>query len=253
MRHIAFLLYGLLSYFIFFGTFLYSAAFLSNRFIPKTIDSGEPGAIGTAFLVNVVVLALFALQHSGMARPGFKAWWTRIVPEPIERSTYVFLSSLAMWVMFAFWQPMPTVLWAASSPAIEALMNALFLGGLGLVFVSTLLIDHFDLFGLRQVFLHFRGVIYEPKPFTTPSLYRYVRHPLYWGWFFTIWATPNMTVGHLLFASICTAYIMIAVRIEERDLVDVFGERYRRYQDQVPMFVPRPRREMAAGPATATN
>ncbi len=246
MKRTAFLVYGLLSYLAFFATFLYTAGFLTNLFVPKSIDSGVPGAPGLALIVDLALLGVFAIQHSVMARPGFKRWWTKFVPEPLERSTYVLLSSVALWLLFAFWQPLPGVLIEAAHPVLQVALLGLFVAGLGLVFVSTVLIDHFDLFGLRQVVLYFRGTDYTHKPFTTPSLYAHVRHPLYWGWFLTVWATPSMTVGHLLFAAVCTAYILIAVRVEERDLVEHFGDTYRRYQARVPRFLPRPKRTVPA-------
>ncbi|MEM9175709.1 MAG: methanethiol S-methyltransferase [Myxococcota bacterium] len=241
MRRIAQFLYGALAYAIFFGTFLYTAGFLSNQFVPKTIDSGETGSLGTAVAIDLVLLALFALQHSGMARPAFKRVWTRIVPEPIERATYVLLSCVVMIVVFAFWRPLPGTIWSFESTIGQAIGYGAFALGLATVFYSTLLIDHFELFGLRQVWDELRRRAARRDDFVTPSLYRYVRHPLYVGWFITLWATPTLTTGHLLFAGTCTIYILVAVRLEERDLVSAFGRRYEDYQAATPMFVPKGR------------
>jgi len=237
-RYLAFL-FGVSSYGIFFATFLYLIGFLANAFVPKGIDTGAPGDALVALAVNVGLIALFGLQHSIMARPRFKAVWTKIVPRPIERSVYVLFSSLALIALYAWWQPMPAVVWQAQTPAVAALCTAVFALGFGLVLVSTFVIDHFDLFGLRQVFLHLRNRPYEALPFQVRFLYRVVRHPLYVGWFLAFWATPVMTVGHLLFAAGMSAYIVIAVRHEERDLVRYHGKDYVEYQRRVPKFVPR--------------
>ena len=241
MRKLGFLLYGIASYLVFFGTFLYAIGFVGNWIVPKTVDSGTPGPVGLSILVNVALLGLFGLQHSVMARPAFKRWWTRFVPHEIERSTYVLLSSVCMILLFALWQPLPTALWTAEG-ALRMAIQALFLGGVGLVLYATMLIDHFDLFGLRQVILAWKGTAYTNHPFATPSLYRFVRHPLYVGWFVVFWATPDLTAGHLLLAAVTTAYILVAVLFEERDLVDHFGEDYVRYRETTPAFVPAPRR-----------
>lgn len=249
MQRIAHFAYGALSYAVFFGTFLYTAGFLTNRFVPKSIDSGETGSLGTAVAIDLSLLALFAVQHSGMARPAFKRAWIRIVPEPIERATYVLLSSLVMIAIFAFWRPLPETIWSFESTLGQAIGYGLFAVGVGTVLYSTLLIDHFELFGLRQVW---NGLIrrdVREDAFVAPSLYRFMRHPLYVGWFVTLWATPSMTVGHLLFAWICTAYILVAVRLEERDLVSAFGRRYEQYQATTPMFVPKGRRKPEAATA----
>ena len=195
------------------------------------------------------VLALFAVQHSGMARPAFKRAWTRIVPEPIERATYVLLSSLVMIVVFAFWQPLPGTLWTFESTMGQAIGYGAFAMGLATVLYSTMLIDHFELFGLRQVWDGLLRREAKNDDFVTPSLYRFVRHPLYVGWFITLWATPTMTTGHLLFATMCTVYILIAVHLEERDLVAAFGRRYEQYQATTPMFVPKGRGQTEAATA----
>jgi protein-S-isoprenylcysteine O-methyltransferase Ste14 len=240
MNRIITLLYGTVSYAIFFGTFLYAVAFLGNLpLAPKTIDSGVETRWVEAVAINLLLLTLFALQHSVMARPGFKRWWTRFVSQPAERSTYVLASSVAMILLFWGWQPLPAEVFVIDHSFARGVVTALFLGGVGLVLYATFLIDHFDLFGLRQVVLHFRGKPYSEKRFVTPSLYRHVRHPLYVGWFITFWATPDMTVGHLLMAVVTTAYILVAVIFEERDLSAHLGDAYRQYRQQTPKFVPR--------------
>ena len=217
MKRFAVLLYGICSYAIFFGTFLYAVGFLANAVVPKSIDSGTAGPVGWAVLVNLALLGVFAVQHSVMARIEFKRWWTRVIPQPIERSTYVLASSLAMILLFWGWQPIGGTLYILESEIARTFMTALFAGGVCLVLYSTFLIDHFDLFGLRQTVLYFRGVDYSEKNFVTPSLYRYIRHPLYVGWFVTFWATPDMSWGHLFMAIGTTAYILVAIVFEERE------------------------------------
>ena len=239
MHRIATLAYGVVCYAIFFATFLYLQGFVAGIGVPKSIDSGASGPIGTALLVNTLLLALFGAQHSVMARPRFKTWWTRLVPRPIERSTYVLASSAVLVLLFAFWRPIPDAVWTVEEPAAAAALRALFVAGVGLVLYSTLLIDHFDLFGLRQVVLHFRSRTYSDKRFAQPSLYRLLRHPLYVGWIVTFWAAPMMSAGHFLFALVMTTYILVAIPMEERDLAEALGEPYRRWRDRTPMFVPR--------------
>jgi len=238
-KRIAIFAYGVVCYAVFFATFLYALGFVGNLVVPKSIDAEPTSSLGLALAVDALLLALFAVQHSVMARPAFKRWWTRIVPEPAERSTYVLFSSLALIVLFAFWQPIGGVVWSIEHPAGRAVAYALFAFGWGLVLVSTFLINHFDLFGLRQVWLHLRGKPYTPVAFTMPGPYRMVRHPLYVGWLFAFWATPVMTVAHLVFALLTTAYILIAIQLEERDLLSGHGEAYAEYRRRVPMIVPR--------------
>lgn len=237
-RYLAFL-FGVASYGIFFATFLYLVGFLANAGVPKGIDTGAPGDALVALAANLGLIALFGVQHSLMARPWFKAAWAKVVPKALERSVYVLLSSLALIVLYAFWQPLPAVVWQATTPAFEALGWALFAFGFALVLVTTFVINHFDLFGLRQVFLHLRRKPYTELPFQVRFVYRLVRHPLYVGWFIAFWATPTMTAGHLLFAAGMSVYIAIAVRYEERDLARQLGADYLEYQRRVPKFVPR--------------
>jgi protein-S-isoprenylcysteine O-methyltransferase Ste14 len=238
MRRATALFYGSFCYVAFFLTFLYAIGFLANLVVPKSIDSGVSGSVAQAIVVNLALLSVFALQHSIMARPGFKRVWTRIVPKPVERATYVLASSAALWLLFALWQPIPALVWNFSGLA-GALLTWLFFLGIATVLYATFLIDHFDLFGLRQVVLYFQGKPYTEKRFTTPSLYRHIRHPLYVGWFMSFWFTPQMSVGHLLFASVASAYIVVAIFFEESDLLEMLGEDYRSWRARTPMFIPR--------------
>ena len=239
LRRIGALAYGAVCYAIFFATFLYLIGFLVNAPLPKTIDSGVPDAFGVALALNLSVLILFGLQHSVMARPGFKSWLTRVVPRPLERSTYVLASSAVLILLFLVWQPMPQVMFGFESATARAAMVGLNLLGYGIVLYSTFLIDHFDLFGLRQVFLRAMGRTYTEKRFATPTLYRKIRHPLYVGWITAFWAMPTYTVGHVLFASVMTAYILIAIPFEERDLAAQLGKPYEEWRARTPAFVPR--------------
>jgi protein-S-isoprenylcysteine O-methyltransferase Ste14 len=231
--------YGVVSYAVFFMTFLYAAGFVGNFLVPKAMDSPADGAPGTALAVNLALLGLFALQHSGMARRSFKDWLARFLPEAAERSTYVLLSSVALLLLFAGWRPLGGVVWEVESPAGRALLYGLFASGWLIVLLTTFLIDHFDLFGLRQVWLYLRGRSYAPLGFRTPGPYKLVRHPLYVGWLLAFWATPVMTATHLLFALATTVYILGAIHFEEQDLVTAFGETYAEYRRRVPMLVPR--------------
>lgn len=238
MGRILALAYGVAAYGIFLGTFLYAIGFVSGHVVPKTIDTGMAGPMGEAFIVDVLLLSVFAVQHSVMARKPFKRWWTRIVPTAIERSTYVLLASLALMLVFWQWRPIPAVVWHVGEPAMAAALMGLAAIGWSLVLLSTFLINHFELFGLHQVVLNLIGRPSAEPRFRTPLLYKVVRHPLYLGFIIAFWATPTMTAGHLLFALVTAAYILVAIALEERDLVDVFGDEYRRYRQRVAMLVP---------------
>lgn len=235
---IAGFIYGAVCYMLFLGTFLYAVGFVGNFAVPTTLDGLAQGPVEQALLINLALLGLFALQHSVMARPAFKRWWTKIVPQPVERSTYVLFSSVALITLFTFWQPMGGAIWDLQNPLGRAVLYGLFAFGWALVLVTTFLINHFDLFGLRQVWLYLRGKPYAPVRFTTPGPYRLVRHPLYVGWLFAFWAAPTMTVAHLLFALATTGYILIAIQLEERDLAKAHRE-YAGYRQRVPMLIPR--------------
>jgi protein-S-isoprenylcysteine O-methyltransferase Ste14 len=237
-KRILFFAYGVFSYLVFFGTFLYAVGFIGNFGVPRTLDGAARGNFIVNLLINAGLLTLFAAQHSLMARRWFKDWWTQFVPKPVERSTYVLFSSLALILLFWQWRPLGGVVWSVENPFGIYAIYALFAFGWGLVLVSTFLINHFDLFGLRQVWLYLRGTSYKALPFGTPALYRIVRHPLYVGWFFAFWMTPVMTGAHLLFAVATTAYILLAIQFEERDLVREHGEKYESYRRTVPMLVP---------------
>ena len=231
-------IYGVLCYLIFFGTFLYAIGFIGDIGVPKSIDSGRTAPLSEALMINAALLTLFAVQHSTMARPWFKKMWTRVIPQQVERSTYVLLSSLALILLFAMWQPIGGVIWKVQQPAVRAVLYGVFATGFLVVLVSTFLINHFDLFGLRQVYLYLRGKKYTQLRFGTPILYRHVRHPLYLGWLLAFWATPTMTIAHLVFAIATTIYIFMAIQLEEKDLIDAYGDDYKRYKQQVPMIVP---------------
>jgi protein-S-isoprenylcysteine O-methyltransferase Ste14 len=231
--------YGVMSYLIFLGTFLYAIGFVGDFLVPKSLDSAPEMPFGRALLINIALLYLFALQHSVMARPAFKRWWTKFVPQPVERSTYVLFSSLALLLLFWQWQPMGGTVWHVENSPGRLLLYSLSAFGWLLVLVSTFLINHFDLFGLRQVFLYLLGREYTSLKFAMPGPYKLVRHPLYAGWFLAFWATPTMTVAHLVFALLTAAYILIAIYFEERDLLTAHGESYAEYRRQVPMLVPR--------------
>jgi protein-S-isoprenylcysteine O-methyltransferase Ste14 len=241
MSRVMVFVYGVFAYVVFFATFLYAIGFIGNVVVPKSLDAAPVGPLGTSLAIDLGLLALFAVQHSVMARPGFKRMWTRIVPQVAERSTYVLASSVALIVLFWQWRPLGGIVWDVGHPGARAVLHVGFAFGWVLVLLSTFLINHFDLFGLRQVWLHLRGRPYTPLRFRTPGPYRLVRHPLYVGWLFTFWSTPTMTVTHLLFATMTTAYILVAIRFEERDLSAAHPE-YASYRERVPMLVPVPRR-----------
>lgn len=237
-KRIAFFAYGTLSYLIFFATFLYAIGFIGNFGVPRTLDGTPSGPLAVAFAIDVGLLTLFAVQHSVMARKWFKDWWTRVVPRPLERSTYVLFSSLALILLFWQWRPLGGVVWSIEDPVGRMVVLGLFAFGWALILVSTFLINHFDLFGLRQVWLNLLGRPYTRLQFGTPGPYRLVRHPLYVGWLFAFWCTPTMTLAHLLFSVATTGYILIAIQLEERDLVREHGDTYKAYRRSVPMLIP---------------
>jgi len=238
IKRILFFLYGSLSYVLFLGTFLYAIGFIGNFGVPRTLDGVASAPLGISLAIDVLLLTVFAVQHSVMARKWFKEWWTRMVPKPLERSTYVLFSSVALIALFALWQPLGGVVWSVEDPAGRLVLRGLFAFGWALVLVSTFLINHFDLFGMRQVWLYLMGRPYTTLRFGTPGPYRLVRHPLYVGWLFAFWMTPVMTFAHLLFSIATTAYILLAIQLEERDLVREHGESYEEYRRSVPMLIP---------------
>jgi protein-S-isoprenylcysteine O-methyltransferase Ste14 len=236
-RFIAFL-YGLVAYAVFFVTFLYAIGFVEGLLVPKTIDSGPAVPLLEASIVNLLLMSVFAVQHSVMARKQFKAWWTRIVPPSVERSTYVLLASLALVLLFWQWRAMPALVWQIANPAVANAVTGVSLVGWLIVLTSTFLINHFELFGLHQVTSNLAGRPMPTPRFRTPLYYKLVRHPIYLGFIIAFWAAPTMTAGHLLFAAVTTAYIVVGALLEEQDLVEMFGDDYRRYRERVAMLVP---------------
>ena len=231
-------LYGIAAYLVFFVTILYAIGFVMGLVVPKTIDTGTDTPTAEAVIINLVLMMLFAVQHSVMARPRFKAWWTQFVPKPVERSTYVLFASLSLLLLFWLWRPLPSVVWDVASPDLAVTLVTLSFAGWALVFASTFIINHFELFGLHQVTNHLVGKEAEPPRFKTPLLYKFVRHPIYLGFIIAFWAAPTMTAGHLLFAAVTTAYIFVGIALEEHDLIDLFGDEYRQYKQRVSMLIP---------------
>ncbi|HAL55218.1 MAG TPA: hypothetical protein DCP63_01750 [Bacteroidetes bacterium] len=253
MKRALFFMYGVACYLIFFATFLYAVGFLGNVLVPKSVDTGLQGGESNGWLIDIVLLSLFAIQHSVMARQGFKKWWTRLVPKPIERSTYVLFSSLALIALFWYWRPISDITWNVRGSIGGTVLTATYFLGWGIVLFGTFLINHFNLFGLHQVYMTLRNRELAPPQFVKPFFYRIVRHPLMVGFIIAFWSTPLMTVGHLLFAFASTGYILVAIQLEEKDLVRFHGQEYVQYQKEVSQIIPMPPRRQYAGGSTAEN
>ena len=238
LKRLTFFAYGVAAYLLFLGTFLYAIAFVGGFGVPTSLDGAAQSPLAPALAINALLLTIFAVQHSVMARRGFKEWWTQIVPWSIERSTFVLFASLALLLLFWQWRPIGVEIWSVTDPVVRALLWALFAAGWGTVLVVTFLINHFDLFGLRQVWLPLVGKPYTRIEFRTPAPYRFVRHPLYFGFLLAFWMTPTMTLAHLVFAVTTTAYIVVAIQFEERDLISEYGPAYEEYRKRVPMLLP---------------
>ena len=239
MKRWIILMYGIVCYAMFFAVFVYAIGFIGNLFVPNSLDAHPKSPLGFALVINFLLLMVFAVQHSVMARPFFKRWLTKFVPEPMERSTYVLASNAAMIALFVGWQPLGHEIWTISNPVAMVAIYSVFFTGWIVVFVATCLVSHFDLFGLRQVWLNFMGKPYTNLKFTMPGPYKLVRHPMYVGWILVFWSTPTMTAGHLFFALGTTVYILVAIQFEEQDLTNAHGVDYVNYRNEVPMLIPR--------------
>lgn len=241
MSRILAFIYGLICYVIFFVTFLYTIGFVGNLIVPKTLDSDLDGSLIQGLLINSLLITLFAVQHSFMARPGFKKWWRKIIPNPIERSTYVLMASLALLLLFWQWHSLGGIIWNIQNPIASNIIYGIFALGWLIVLLSTFMINHFDLFGLRQVYLYLRGEEYEDLGFRTPGFYKYIRHPIMLGFVVAFWATPMMTVSHLVFAIGTTIYMLVGIKLEEVDMIYLYGNLYQEYRQQVSMLIPLPK------------
>lgn len=248
MGRILILIYGVIAYVVFLAAFLYAIGFVGGMVVPKTIDSGVPGAPLTAVVINLLLLGAFGLQHSIMARPGFKRAWTKVIPPAAERSTFVLVASLLLMLLYWQWRPLPDPVWHVGNEIVAMILQVLFWFGWAVVLFATFLINHFDLFGLRQIWLNLQSKPYTHLPFRVTSFYRVIRHPLMFGFIVAFWAAPTMSQGRLLFAIVTTAYILVAIRLEERDLIAYHGEKYVAYRRSVPALVPLPKLAVKQGP-----
>lgn len=238
MKKVLIFLYGIICYVMFLGTFLYAVFFIADLIVPKTIDSGTAGAFGQSLLIDAILLSIFAIQHTGMARPAFKKWWTRVIPKHMERSTYVLLANLSLILLFWKWRPMPDVIWSVGSQWGQAVIWALFVAGWFILLTGTFMINHFHLFGLKQVYEGLQNKQLSSPKFMSPGYYKYIRHPLMLGFIIGFWATPEMTLGHLIFSIAATGYILVALKFEEHDLITYHGDTYIEYKKRVPMLIP---------------
>ena len=244
MSRILAFIYGLICYLIFFATFIYTIGFVGNLIVPKTLDSDLNGTLIQGILIDILLIGVFAIQHSLMARPSFKEWWKKIIPNSIERSTYVLMSSLALLLLFWQWRSLGGIIWNIQNPIISNIIYGIFALGWLIALLSKFMINHFDLFGLRQVYLYLRGQEYEYLGFRTPGFYKYVRHPIMLGFVIAFWATPIMTVSHLIFALGLTIYMLVGIKLEETDMISIYGNLYQEYRQQVSMLIPLPKQKL---------